>query len=191
MPEEIEIKLRLTAAGARRLRERLRGCGAEFEGEEFEENVLYSGAAIDLHSSALRLRRTNRRGVLTFKQRTGATRGGVKRQREDETEVADADALARILDSLGLRPALVYEKRRATWRLMTEAGAVEVVVDELPFGAFAEIEGAEEAIHEARKTLSLTRAEVEHETYPRLVMKRGIEREGVIEARFNDESERG
>src|SRR2546421_179289 len=93
---------------------------------------------------------------------------------------ADADALASILEALGYRPALVYEKRRAAWRV---AGA-EVVLDELPFGLFVEIEGEEEAILEAEKILKLETARAEHAPYPELTLRHGKKNGDVVEARF-------
>jgi predicted adenylyl cyclase CyaB len=56
---------------------------------------------------------------------------------EEETDVADPEAMEAILEALGFTPALVYEKRRQTWRL----GKTEIVIDVLPFGLFMEIEG--------------------------------------------------
>src|SRR5919106_1411465 len=95
-------------------------------------------------------------------------------------EVADADALAAILEALGYRPALVYEKRRETWR----AAGAEVVLDELPFGLFVEIEGEEARILEVEKLLGLDRAEAEHAPYPELTLRHGTKRGDVVESRF-------
>jgi adenylate cyclase class 2 len=176
---EIEKKYRVTEEQARSLRVRAEAVGAEARGTEFEVNTLYAGHGLDPHVCVLRLRRVGARALLTYKERE-ASATPIKHQREDETEVADADALAAILDALGYRPALVYEKRRTTWQL---AGA-EVVLDELPFGWFVEIEGPEAAINEAEQKLELTAAEVEHATYPELTMLFGRPRGAIIEARF-------
>ncbi|HYE16408.1 MAG TPA: class IV adenylate cyclase [Pyrinomonadaceae bacterium] len=180
MGVEIEKKYRLTGAEWESLRARLAEVGAEPRGAEaFEENTIYTGPGLDPHRRVLRLRRVGGRAVFTFKERE-PTESAVKRQREEETEVSDADGLAAILDALGYRPALVYEKRRTTWRV---AGA-EVVVDELPFGLFVEIEGEEETILEAEALLGLAGAEAEHAPYPALTARHGTDRGGVVEARF-------
>jgi adenylate cyclase class 2 len=180
MAIEIEKKYRVTAGAAGALRARLAAVGAEACGAEFEVNTLYAGPGLeDVRTTALRLRRAGARAWLTYKQRF-TRQAAVKRQREDETEVGDADALAAILDALGYRPALVYEKRRETWQL----GAAEVVLDELPFGWFVEIEGPEESIDEAEQQLDLAAAEVVHETYPDLTRRFGVSRGGLFEARF-------
>ncbi|HEX8071780.1 MAG TPA: class IV adenylate cyclase [Pyrinomonadaceae bacterium] len=179
MGTEIEKKYRVTEAAALVLGARLAACGAEARGVEFEENTLYAGPGLDERTTALRLRRVGARAWLTYKQRSPTT-AGIKRQREDETEVGDADALADILDALGYRPALVYEKRRATWLY----GGAEVLVDELPFGWFVEIEGSEEAINEVEQRLGLDAAEVEHEHYPGLTRRFGVARGTLVEARF-------
>jgi adenylate cyclase, class 2 len=179
MATEIEKKYRMTAAEVAALRARLQGVGAQAEGAEFEVNTVYRGPGLEPRLRLLRLRRVGRRAVLTFKERPPTT-AAIKQQREDETEVADADALAAILEALGYTPALIYEKRRETWQL---EGA-EVVLDELPFGWFVEIEGAEAAIEAAERKLELEAAEVEHATYPALAQQHGTTRGSVVEARF-------
>jgi adenylate cyclase, class 2 len=177
---EIEKKYRLESEQAGPLRLRLEEVGAVGQGGSvFEENIIYTGPGLDPRRRVLRLRRTATRAVFTFKERE-QTDAAIKHQREEETEVADADALAAILDALGYSPALVYEKRRMTWHV---AGA-EVVLDELPFGLFVEIEGEEAAILTAEKLLGLESAQAEHEPYPQLTLLHGSERDGVVEARF-------
>lgn len=179
MAIEIEKKYRLTREQYLKLDESLRASGAKREGDEFEENILYAGGNLDPTRQVLRVRRVGERTVLTYKERFSSP-SAIKHHREDETEVADAQALSAILDALGLRPALVYEKRRVTWHL---SGA-EIVVDELPFGFFAEIEGEESAIREVEERLGLKDAEAELATYPELT-RRHCEKQGeLIEARF-------
>jgi len=177
---EIEKKYRIgSVEEAARLRERLRALGAETSGEEFEENTLYTGPGLERGHRVLRLRRVNGRAVFTFKE-SQSDASGIKRRREDETVVADADALAAILDALGYTPAVVYEKRRETWLVV----GVEVVLDELPFGLFVEIEGEEELILKAERLLKLTTAETEHKSYPQLTLEQGTRVGDLIEARF-------
>ena len=177
---EIEKKYRLTREEQELVRRRLDEVGAvRVVPEEFEENTLYTGNGLDSRACVLRLRRTGARAVLTYKERQPST-SAIKHQREDETEVSDPDALAAILDALGYRPALVYEKRRATWHL----AGVELVIDELPFGLFMEIEGDENAIIEAERLLHLAEAEAVDETYPALAAQHGVKKGEIIEARF-------
>lgn len=178
---EIEKKYRMASEEQERLRVRLREVGAEFGGAEFEENTLYAGNGVDPRRCVLRLRRVAGRAVLTYKERF-ASDSAIKQQREDETRVDDAEALAAILDALGYRPALVYEKRRETWRL----AGVEVVIDELPFGLFVEIEGAEDEIRAAEKLLHLSGATAEHATYPELTARHGTKKGDLVEARFKE-----
>lgn len=179
MPTEIEKKYRVTEEGAARVRESLREAGARAEGEGFEVNTLYDGNGLDTTRCVLRLRRVGGGARLTYKERQESD-SAIKRQREDETGVADADAVAAILDAVGFRPALVYEKRRETWRL----GEAEVVIDELPFGWFVEIEGAEIDILDAERELGLSTAEAVNESYPELTRAHGLKSGDTIEARF-------
>jgi adenylate cyclase class 2 len=150
VPIEIEKKYRLTKKQRDQILLRLKEVGATPEGEEFEENTLFTGDALPRERCVLRLRRVNGKATLTFKQRIPSG-DFIKHQQEDETTVGDADAMEAILDSLGLTPRLVYEKRRATFRL----GGAEIVVDELPFGLFMEIEGTEAEIKDAERQLAI------------------------------------
>jgi adenylate cyclase class 2 len=179
MAIEIEKKYRLTLEQRERLLRRLREVSATREGEEFEENTLYAGGNLHTRQCALRLRRIGDAAILTYKERYPSA-SPVKHQREDETRVEDAAAMAAILDALGYRPALVYEKRRETWHV----AGTEVAVDELPFGLFLEIEGDEASILEAERLLELADAAAELSTYPQLTLLHGKKREHVTEARF-------
>jgi adenylate cyclase class 2 len=85
-----------------------------------------------------------------------------------------------IFENLGYRPALVYEKRRQTWLL----NETEVVLDELPFGLFMEIEGEHDSILEAEKLLGIENLPAVMETYPLLTEQYGERRGEMIEARF-------
>lgn len=187
MGVEVEKKYRLDSGEQREVVRRLRESGAELHGEDFETNTIYGGNGIDTSRVVLRIRQTERKATLTYKERnvvaqhsTPPSLQGVRSQREDETEISDPTALAAILDALGYAPSLVYEKRRATWKL----NDVEVVVDELPFGLFLEIEGAEEGIRNAETMLALTETEAVAETYPELTARHGRRNGDTIEARF-------
>ena len=181
MPIEIEKKFRLTIEQRENLPERLRAIGATLLGKEFEENTLYGGAALELGNRILRLRTIGKRAVLTFKERLPSP-SGTKHQQEDETEVVDGEAMRSILKRLGFVPVLIYEKRRETW--VTDG--VEVVLDELPFGLFMEIEGNEDGINEVERRLEMN-LDVEHSTYPQLTLKYGEPNGQTIEARFLEE----
>ncbi len=179
MPIEIEKKYRLSKKQREEVLQRLPEIGAKRKGEDFEVNTLYSGPNLEMGNCVLRLKRIGKRGILTFKQRFPST-SDIKHQREDETRVDDPDAMEAILEALGFEPALVYEKRRETWVL----GKTEIVIDELPFGLFMEIEGSEPDIREIEKKLAIKRLRTELATYPQLTQKYGTNDGGVIESRF-------
>ncbi len=186
MPIEIEKKFRLTKAQRKAVVERLGEIGNALHGEEFEENTLYRGGVLAVRNCVLRLRRVGGRALLTYKERFPSA-SPIKHQREEETEVADAEALAAILDALGFEPALVYEKRRTTWRV----GDAEVVVDELSFGLFMEIEGSEKEIARVEKLLAIDQLQAEMETYPRLTLKHGKRNGSIVEARLKTATRKG
>jgi adenylate cyclase class 2 len=179
MAIEIEKKYRLTKKQREFLLRRLPEIGAKLQGDEFEENTLYGGKGLAVDRSVLRLRRVGDGATLTYKKRF-STSSSIKRQREDETRVDDPDALNAILEALGFTPALIYEKRRETWVL----GKSEIVIDELPFGLFMEIEGKEREIRAVETRLAVKNLKAENLTYPQLTLENGKISRGVIEARF-------
>jgi len=179
MPIEIEKKYRLTKKQRQEVLGRLPEIGAKREGEDLEVNTLYTGETLDVERAVLRLRRIGNRGVLTYKESL-PPRLDMKHRREDETQVDDPDAMELILEALGFTAALLYEKRRETWRL----AQTEIVIDELPFGLFMEIEGSEEDIREVETKLAIRRLRTETLSYPRLVIQHGARKGEVIESRF-------
>lgn len=180
MAIEIERKYRLDKKRLVELTAKLTEVGAEFLDESFEENYVHKGGVLDKRDAVLRLRKTSQRATLTYKEKV-ATDDEFKRQIEYETMVSDVDGIENIIEQLGFKLAIVYEKHRKSWRL----GNVEVVLDELPFGYFMEIEGAMDDIVEAEKLLGAGDLEIEARGYPRLTLKYGIARKGVIESRFD------
>jgi len=176
---ETEKKYRL---GPKRLEEivaRLNELGAVFEKEVFEVNYQHRGGEMDERGATLRLRKVGDFTVLTYKEKI-KNDSGVKQKIEYETAVSDVEATERIIELLGYKLTAVYEKRRKYWRL----NDVEVVLDELPFGLFMEIEGTIETIDAAEKKLGLQEAEREPRGYPRLTVKYGKMNGDVAEARF-------
>ena len=179
MPIEIEKKYRLTEKQREEVLQRLPRISAKRKGKDFEVNTIYAGETLDVGRSVLRLRRIGNRGILTYKERFPA-RSAIKHQREDETGIEDPAAMELILDAMGFTPALVYEKRRETWYL----GKTQIVIDELPFGLFMEIEGAENDIKKIESKLAIKLLRTETATYPELALKNGTVYGGVVESRF-------
>jgi adenylate cyclase, class 2 len=180
MPTEIEKKYRLTPVDRESVIDKLKSAPAVLVSEDVEENIIYAGGTLDEQRSLLRLRRTQRGAWLTFKSSLDSV-SEIKHRIEEESRVDDPDAVDATLRALGFTVRLVYEKRRMTWTYR----AVEIVIDELPFGLYMEIEGAIEAIQEAEKDLGFERLEVEHSSYPQLTRERGQITGNCTESRFD------
>jgi adenylate cyclase class 2 len=176
---ETEKKFRLEPKQFAKITSRLKKIGAVFSGETFEENYLHRGGLLDPNRAVLRLRKTDEKTTLTYKESISSARD-VKNKLEFETEVEDVDAMEEIIRKLGYRLSVVYEKRRRTWHL----DSVEIVLDELPFGLFMEIEGTTRSIARAEKKLGIKNLVAEMRGYPRLTVKHGRLRKGVMESRF-------
>jgi adenylate cyclase class 2 len=163
---EREIKLRF--ATAREAREAVLGLGASLVRERrFQDDALFDNEREELRERrcALRLRREHARNYLTFK---GPVQPGPMKLREElETAVADADALQRVLEHLGLRVWFRYQKYREEYAL----DGVVAAIDETPIGTFVELEGTEAGITAAAAALGRTTADYILESYCGLFMR--------------------
>jgi adenylate cyclase class 2 len=83
----------------------------------------------------LRLRRDNK-AILTFKG-PGQVIDGVFSRIELETTVGSVEAAQSILEALGYIQIMIYEKYRTVY----EIDNCKIMLDELPYGEFIEIEG--------------------------------------------------
>jgi adenylate cyclase class 2 len=103
----------------------------------FESNLRFDLPDGSLSARRLVLRlRQDERARLTLKgpAETGAE---VTTRSEIEFEVSSFDNARALLEALGYRLSVMYEKYRTTYAL----GGCEVTLDEMPYGDFAEIEG--------------------------------------------------
>jgi len=180
VPIEIEKKYRLSLKDRRAIEKHLRAIGSQPKPLEYEENTIYCGGNLEFGLRALRLRRVNGEAILTFKERI-PSKSPIKHQKENETRVKNADATDAILRGIGFTPALVYEKRRTRW----DVGKAKVVIDELPYGLFMEIEASEKEIKRVEKLIDAEKLPAVTETYPAMTALLGKKnRQGIIEARF-------
>jgi adenylate cyclase, class 2 len=180
MPIEIEKKYRLTLKDRRAIEKNLRALGSKPKRLEHEENTIYRGGNLQFGLRALRLRRVNGDAILTLKERIPSS-SAIKHQKENETRVKDANATDAILRGIGFAPVLIYEKRRTRW----DVGKAKVVIDELPYGLFMEIEASEREIQRVEKLIAAEDFPAVFETYPAMTAKLGKRnRKGIIEARF-------
>ena len=153
-PQYQEIEVKLFAPDLDVVRERLVASGGrETSPRVYERNVRYEDAGGTLTGRRIVLRlRQDTRTRLTYKDGGAMVAGSDLYGRfEAEVEVSDFAAMETILAKLGYHPAMVYEKYRTTYDL----GGAEVVLDELPYGNFVEIEGEAGAIQAALDRLGL------------------------------------
>ena len=176
---EIEKKYRIDEEQREQIVKKLKKLGAEFSHERFEENYLHRGGVLDERKATLRLRKIGDETIFTYKEKIKNDEP-IKHKIEYETHVADVFEMEKIIESLGFRLDVVYEKRRQIWHL----GSVEVALDELPFGLFVEIEGDVEGIEKAESLLQIGHLEIEPRGYPRLTTKFGKLNGKIYEARF-------
>lgn len=88
------------------------------------------------NSRVLRLRRDTE-AKLTYKGPSKLAEGGVMTRKEIEFTVGDFESAKEFLLSLGYEPKIFYEKFRTTFEL----NHTHIMLDELPYGTFVEVEG--------------------------------------------------
>lgn len=152
----LEVEVKFFVGEHESLRSALRAAEATLKKPRiYERNVIYDTAAYQLKESERLLRlRQDERVRLTVKAPAPAeaqARSEAKVRQELEIEVSDFATAEAILGQLGYQPKLIYEKYRETWQL----GEVEIVLDEMPYGNFAELEGPEEALKTLAQQLGI------------------------------------
>jgi adenylate cyclase class 2 len=133
-----EIEIKFYVIDLKRQEARLLELGARL----LQPRVLESNLRFDLPdrslssaNKALRLRRAED-FRLTYKG-PSESQTGVRTRTEIEFTVGDFESARQFIEALGYVPIAVYEKFRATYEL----DETHIMLDELPYGEFVEIEG--------------------------------------------------
>jgi adenylate cyclase, class 2 len=138
--KELEVKFYL--ANKHSLQETLKNLGAiVMQTRLHEHNLRFDTIEGTLTSNeqVLRLRKDHA-NHLTYKGPSDV-KTGVSARTEIEFSVDDFEKAQNLLEALGYRVSMIYEKYRTVYEL---SGTL-VTIDEMPFGDFAEIEGTDRA----------------------------------------------
>lgn len=168
MADYIESEVKLYVRDLAGIEQRLNQAGATLKAARvYERNVRYENAAHSLTEAGIVIRlRQDTRIRLTYKDKK-VVEDGVTKRFEAEVEVNDFDAMEMILGKMGYEPNVVYEKYRTTYLL----DGAEVVLDEMPYGHFVEIEGDKDTIERVIDVLDLKSAKRYHESYLELAAR--------------------
>lgn len=131
-----------------------------------ERNLRLDTPAHDLSSARKVLRlRQDTRARLTYKDEGHPNSAdSIISRFEAEVEIDDLDRMALILARLGYTPYMQYEKYRTTYTL----NDAEIVLDEMPYGNFVEIEGGYDTIQALITQLGLSTAKRLPQSYTAL-----------------------
>jgi adenylate cyclase class 2 len=150
----LEVEVKFLVDDLAGWRERLLAAGAvSVKPRVYELNIRLDTADQALLKQLQLLRLRQDTAVrLTFKGPAPEDMVSEAKVREElEITVGNFDTAVLIFQRLGFDPVQVYEKYRETFQLAD----VEVVLDEMPFGNFLELEGSEAGIKTAVATLGL------------------------------------
>lgn len=152
--EHLEIEVKFFLSDKDVFRTKLLGAGAaEVVPRTYERNVRFDTPAEGLRSQGKLLRlRQDASTRLTFKGATAEDLASEARVREElEVSVENFKTMAAILKRVGFQPVQIYEKYRQTFQM----GDVEIVIDEMPYGDFVELEGDDQELLAAADKLGL------------------------------------
>ena len=133
-----ETEIKLHVKDLEKLAVRLEALGAtQISPRTHEMNLRFDTPAGTLSAQACVLRlRQDAQSKLTFKGPT-LSQDGVAHREEIEFTVDDFDAARLFLERLGYQIVNIYEKYRTTYELDN----LHIMLDEMPYGDFIEIEG--------------------------------------------------
>ncbi|MCC6146045.1 MAG: class IV adenylate cyclase [Anaerolineaceae bacterium] len=141
----LEIEVKFYVGQLSKLEERLQAMGARLvQPRTHELNLRFDTLKGKLRAKhqVLRLRR-DQKTWLTFKG-PSAPGAAIALRQEIEFEVSSFEDAKLFLESLGYKTYIIYEK----YRQVFDTGEVLVMLDELPYGHFVEIEGADAGVLE-------------------------------------------
>lgn len=167
MAVEIECKIHVNDLEA--IRTHLSKANAQIiKPRIFEQNFRYENAENGLTPNGIVLRlRQDQDSRITYKAPLDSTSNGIVRRLELETSVGDLKIMDAIFKYLGFSVYMIYEKYRTTYHL-PDIADVEIVLDEMPYGNFIEIEGDPQAIDVVLERLSLSSGNCIAESYAEL-----------------------
>ncbi len=160
---ETEVKIYLDSVEA--IHDRLQENGAQLVRERtYERNVRYDVSDNTLTSRGVVIRLREDDSVkLTYKEPGTIERGIITRE-ELEVEVSSFDTMQAILGKFGYAPSMLYEKYRTIYFWHD----THIMLDELPYGNFIEVEGNREDIEWVLDSIGLTHAERREDSYAKL-----------------------
>jgi len=173
---ETELKVKLSSTDFQDVRKILKSMGGKTRtSSQIENNILFDYTDNRLRKSgcALRLRSYNGVSLLTFKGKIQENTF-LKKRSEIQTAVSHARKAKDLLQQIGLYPKFLYSKKREIWVFGKEKDAVEISLDQTPFGFFLEIEGREKAILKAADLLEIKLEDAITESYVTLYRKEGL-----------------
>jgi adenylate cyclase class 2 len=154
--KNVETEVKVYVSDLAPIEQRLQSLGAYLAAPRiYERNVRYEDAdnSLTKKDKVLRLRMDSR-ARLTYKEPAAFSDKSIMSRTELEVTVSDFETTDLLLQKLGFHTSWVYDKYRTTYEL----DDCEIVLDELGFGLFVEIEGEADAIEAMIIKLDLTDA---------------------------------
>ena len=185
MALEIEAKIKVDSHDD--VRARLRELGATYIGKVRETNRILDNKKKLLGKAGcgLRIRRIDvldgDPGSSSMTYKGPVQPSDLKVRPEINIGITDADAAARLFESLGFEPFVTFEKIRESWQLSD----CRIELDEVPLlGKFVEIEGPAEAdVTRAKSDLGFASAEIITQSYVKMLQvvreTSGLERDVI------------
>lgn len=175
--KEIEVKFKIE--NIKQIREKVKETGAKRKSKVIEQDLGFDTKQKKLKQKGqlLRIRRADGNVYLTFKSPRKSNH--FKEMEELELGIEDFNKMKQILKRLGFLPQRGFKKERETWQYKNS----EILIDQLGFANFLEIEGSKKEIKEITELLDLDWSERMTDNYLE-VYQQYCKEKGIKEQKF-------
>ncbi|NOR85826.1 class IV adenylate cyclase [archaeon] len=171
--KEIEIKIEIN--DFKTIKKQLKTIGAKNKGLFFEKNIIFDKNNTFKKNDCLLRIRSDKKTTMCYKGPREKS-DTMQIREEIEFEISNLKKAILFIERLGFKQTKIYEKKRETWQYKN----TEIVLDELPFGKYIEIEGLEQDIKKTANLLGFKKEKYLTKTYFELAEEKGYTKDIIF-----------
>ena len=172
--KEIEIKIEVNDFEP--IKKQLKLIGAKKESSVFEKNIIFDKNNTFKNNDCLLRIRSDKKITMCYKGPREKS-DTMQIREEIEFEVSNLEKATQFIERLGFKQTKIYEKKRETWHHKD----TEIVLDELPFGKYIEIEGSKKDIKKTAELLKLNKTQFLTKTYLHIAEEKGYNKDIIFQ----------
>ena len=171
-----EIEIKIETNDFEPTKKQLKLIGAKKESSVFEKNIIFDKNNTFKNNDCLLRIRNDKKITMCYKGPREKS-DTIQIREEIEFEVSNLEKAIQFIKRLGFKQTKIYEKKRETWQYKN----TEIVLDELPFGKYIEIEGTKKDIQKTAELLKFNKTKYLTKTYFELAEEKGYTKDIIFE----------